>query len=183
MLNKGELTGLPGIFLVYEFNPFMVEKVEKVIPLSHFVTQVPLGLAAIQNFYVIYLRTLIKSSNIQRLTKFCIVQPVAEAYPCVIHPFIQSWKSAWLRESWREFHDRYVRSLAESLQLPVWWMTSSIKEWGRSPGRANETTVARETIAAVMYPPVGRSRLGDLRFSIWFFQLMISVINPEHLKS
>lgn len=40
MLNKGELTGLPGIFLVYEFNPFMVEKVEKVIPLSHFVTQV-----------------------------------------------------------------------------------------------------------------------------------------------
>jgi len=27
MVRKGELTGLPGIFLVYEFNPFMVEKV------------------------------------------------------------------------------------------------------------------------------------------------------------
>ena len=88
MLNKGELTGLPGIFLVYEFNPFMVEKVEKVIPLSHFVTQVPLGLAATQDFYVIYVRTLIKSRNIQRPTTFCILQLVPEAYPCVIHPSI-----------------------------------------------------------------------------------------------
>lgn len=40
MVKRGELTGLPGIFLVYEFNPFMVEKVEKVVPFSHFLTQV-----------------------------------------------------------------------------------------------------------------------------------------------
>jgi hypothetical protein len=40
MVKKGELTGLPGIFLVYEFNPFMVEKVEKIVPFSHFLTQV-----------------------------------------------------------------------------------------------------------------------------------------------
>lgn len=31
---------MPGIFLVYEFNPFMVERVEKAVPLSHFLTQV-----------------------------------------------------------------------------------------------------------------------------------------------
>lgn len=40
MVKKGELTGLPGVFLVYEFNPFMVQKVEKIVPLSHFLTSV-----------------------------------------------------------------------------------------------------------------------------------------------
>lgn len=48
MPRPGELTGLPGVFLVYEFTPFMVQKIEKVVlttaaslvavPLSHFLT-------------------------------------------------------------------------------------------------------------------------------------------------
>eukprot|EP00397_Hematodinium_sp_SG-2012_P048054 GEMP01054899.1.p1 GENE.GEMP01054899.1~~GEMP01054899.1.p1 ORF type:complete len:296 (+),score=38.47 GEMP01054899.1:482-1369(+) len=40
LVKKGELSGLPGLFLVYEFNPFMVEKREKRIPVSHFLTSV-----------------------------------------------------------------------------------------------------------------------------------------------
>merc|ERR1719191_1410510 len=40
MVKKGELTGLPGVFLVYEFNPFMMQKSEKVLPVSHFLTSV-----------------------------------------------------------------------------------------------------------------------------------------------
>merc|ERR1719235_2081213 len=40
MVKKGELTGLPGVFLVYEFNPFLVQKMEKNVPLTHFLTQV-----------------------------------------------------------------------------------------------------------------------------------------------
>merc|ERR1712151_434390 len=40
MVKKGELTGLPGVFLVYEFTPFMVQKINKVVPLSHFITSV-----------------------------------------------------------------------------------------------------------------------------------------------
>merc|ERR1712226_879003 len=40
MVKKGELTGLPGVFLVYEFTPFMVQKIEKTVPLSHFITSV-----------------------------------------------------------------------------------------------------------------------------------------------
>lgn len=38
MVKKGELTGLPGIFFVYEFTPFLVKKVEKQVPLSNFLT-------------------------------------------------------------------------------------------------------------------------------------------------
>jgi len=34
------LAGLPGVFLVYEFTPFMVQKIEKQEPLSHFLTSV-----------------------------------------------------------------------------------------------------------------------------------------------
>lgn len=40
LLRQGELAGLPGVFLVYEFTPFMVERKEKVTPLSHFLTSV-----------------------------------------------------------------------------------------------------------------------------------------------
>lgn len=40
LVRPGELTGLPGVFLVYEFTPFMVQKSEKVIPLSHFLCSV-----------------------------------------------------------------------------------------------------------------------------------------------
>lgn len=40
MVRNDELSGLPGVFVVYEFNPFMVQKVEKVVPLSHFLTSV-----------------------------------------------------------------------------------------------------------------------------------------------
>jgi len=40
MVRKGELAGLPGVFLVYEFNPFMVKKVEKAVPLTHFLTSI-----------------------------------------------------------------------------------------------------------------------------------------------
>jgi len=40
LVGKGELAGLPGVFLVYEFTPFMVQKIEKVVPLSHFLTSV-----------------------------------------------------------------------------------------------------------------------------------------------
>lgn len=40
MVKKGELAGLPGVFLVYEFTPFMVQKIEKPQPLSHFLTSV-----------------------------------------------------------------------------------------------------------------------------------------------
>mmetsp|Transcript_24032 Transcript_24032/g.52939 ORF Transcript_24032/g.52939 Transcript_24032/m.52939 type:complete len:373 (-) Transcript_24032:63-1181(-) len=40
MHKKGELLGLPGVFLVYEFTPFMVQKVEKAVPLSHFLISI-----------------------------------------------------------------------------------------------------------------------------------------------
>jgi len=40
MVKKGELAGLPGVFFVYEFTPFLVQKVEKVTPLSHFLTSI-----------------------------------------------------------------------------------------------------------------------------------------------
>mmetsp|Transcript_28495 Transcript_28495/g.88642 ORF Transcript_28495/g.88642 Transcript_28495/m.88642 type:complete len:365 (+) Transcript_28495:88-1182(+) len=40
MVKKGELTGLPGVFLVYEFTPFMVQKIEKAVPFSHFLISV-----------------------------------------------------------------------------------------------------------------------------------------------
>merc|ERR1712186_182351 len=40
MVRKDELTGLPGVFLVYEFTPFMVQKIERAVPLSHFLTSV-----------------------------------------------------------------------------------------------------------------------------------------------
>mmetsp|Transcript_78715 Transcript_78715/g.230945 ORF Transcript_78715/g.230945 Transcript_78715/m.230945 type:complete len:364 (-) Transcript_78715:53-1144(-) len=40
MVRQGELAGLPGVFLVYEFTPFMVQKIEKVVPFSHFLTSV-----------------------------------------------------------------------------------------------------------------------------------------------
>jgi len=40
MVRPGELAGLPGVFLVYEFTPFMVQKIEKAVPLSHFLTSV-----------------------------------------------------------------------------------------------------------------------------------------------
>lgn len=40
MIKKGELFGLPGVFLVYEFTPFLVHKVEKTMPLSSFLTSV-----------------------------------------------------------------------------------------------------------------------------------------------
>merc|ERR1712032_1049382 len=38
LVKKGELVGLPGVFFVYEFSPFMVKKIEKYQPLSHFLT-------------------------------------------------------------------------------------------------------------------------------------------------
>jgi len=38
MVRKGELLGLPGVFFVYEFTPFLVQKVERSYPFSHFVT-------------------------------------------------------------------------------------------------------------------------------------------------
>jgi len=40
MVRRGELAGLPGVFLVYEFTPFMVQKIERAMPLSHFLTSV-----------------------------------------------------------------------------------------------------------------------------------------------
>lgn len=40
MVRDGELAGLPGVFLVYEFTPFMVMKQEKVVPFTHFLTSV-----------------------------------------------------------------------------------------------------------------------------------------------
>jgi len=40
LVRKGELAGLPGVFLVYEFSPFMVQKIKKYKPFSHFVTSV-----------------------------------------------------------------------------------------------------------------------------------------------
>lgn len=40
MVREEELSGLPGVFIVWEFNPFMAQKVEKVVPLSHFLTSV-----------------------------------------------------------------------------------------------------------------------------------------------
>ena len=40
MPSPRKFTGLPGIFFIYKFNPFMIEKVAKPIPLSHFVAQV-----------------------------------------------------------------------------------------------------------------------------------------------
>ena len=40
LVRKGELAGLPGVFLVYEFTPFMVQKRVKEVPFSHFVISV-----------------------------------------------------------------------------------------------------------------------------------------------
>ena len=40
LVRKGELAGLPGVFLVYEFTPFMVQKSVKEVPFSHFVISV-----------------------------------------------------------------------------------------------------------------------------------------------
>jgi len=40
MVTKGQLTGLPGVFLVYEFTPFMVQKTEKAVPFGHFLVSV-----------------------------------------------------------------------------------------------------------------------------------------------
>jgi len=40
MVKAGVLTGLPGLFIVYEFNPFLVRRVEKVVPFSHFLTDI-----------------------------------------------------------------------------------------------------------------------------------------------
>jgi len=40
MVRKGDLSGLPGLFLVYEFSPFLVRKTEKSEPFSHFLTSV-----------------------------------------------------------------------------------------------------------------------------------------------
>lgn len=40
MVKKGELTGLPGIFLVYEFTPFLVKKVERKVPFTSFLTSI-----------------------------------------------------------------------------------------------------------------------------------------------
>eukprot|EP00916_Digyalum_oweni_P015393 GHVL01025192.1.p1 GENE.GHVL01025192.1~~GHVL01025192.1.p1 ORF type:complete len:378 (-),score=50.78 GHVL01025192.1:185-1318(-) len=40
LVRQGVLTGLPGVFLVYEFNPFLVVKQEAVKPFSHFLTSV-----------------------------------------------------------------------------------------------------------------------------------------------
>jgi len=40
LTKKGELAGLPGVFFVYEFSPFLVRKTEKEVPVSHFLTSV-----------------------------------------------------------------------------------------------------------------------------------------------
>merc|ERR1711972_672571 len=40
IVKEDELSGLPGVFLVYDFTPFMVQKIERTVPLSHFLTSV-----------------------------------------------------------------------------------------------------------------------------------------------
>eukprot|EP00930_Biecheleria_cincta_P074685 TRINITY_DN61904_c0_g1_i1.p1 TRINITY_DN61904_c0_g1~~TRINITY_DN61904_c0_g1_i1.p1 ORF type:complete len:382 (-),score=57.48 TRINITY_DN61904_c0_g1_i1:137-1261(-) len=40
LVRHQELLGLPGVFLVYEFTPFMVQKSEKVVPVTHFLISV-----------------------------------------------------------------------------------------------------------------------------------------------
>lgn len=35
-----DLTGLPGVFFVYDFNPFLIQKIEKRVPFTHFLTSV-----------------------------------------------------------------------------------------------------------------------------------------------
>ncbi|CAE7628222.1 ergic3, partial [Symbiodinium pilosum] len=40
LVRQGELAGLPGVFLVYEFTPFMVQKTEKNVPITHFLISV-----------------------------------------------------------------------------------------------------------------------------------------------
>ncbi|CAK9010344.1 unnamed protein product [Durusdinium trenchii] len=40
LVRQGELAGLPGVFLVYEFTPFMVQKTVKEVPFSHFLISV-----------------------------------------------------------------------------------------------------------------------------------------------
>jgi len=40
LVRQGELAGLPGVFLVYEFTPFMVQKTEKDVPVTHFLISV-----------------------------------------------------------------------------------------------------------------------------------------------
>ena len=39
-MDGSKLSGLPGVFFVYEFSPFMVNRVTKSVPFSHFVVSV-----------------------------------------------------------------------------------------------------------------------------------------------
>ncbi|OII74853.1 ER vesicle protein [Cryptosporidium ubiquitum] len=38
LVKNGELSGLPGVFIVYEFQPFLLQKIYKRIPISHLIT-------------------------------------------------------------------------------------------------------------------------------------------------
>lgn len=38
MSNGDHLRGLPGVFLVYEFSPFLIKKKKTSVPLSHLLT-------------------------------------------------------------------------------------------------------------------------------------------------
>jgi len=40
LVSEDQLSGLPGVFLVYEFYPFLVQKRKKWIPFAHFITSV-----------------------------------------------------------------------------------------------------------------------------------------------
>jgi len=40
MVKQGELTGLPGVFFVYEFNPFLIQKEEREVAFTSFLTSV-----------------------------------------------------------------------------------------------------------------------------------------------
>eukprot|EP01067_Filipodium_phascolosomae_P001305 Filipodium_phascolosomae@DN1879_c0_g1_i2.p2 len=40
LVRQGSVNGLPGVFLVYDFNPFLVVKQQETKPLSHFLTSV-----------------------------------------------------------------------------------------------------------------------------------------------
>jgi hypothetical protein len=40
VMPNGELVSLPGVFFVYRFTPFMVQKMDKVKPMSHFLVSV-----------------------------------------------------------------------------------------------------------------------------------------------
>eukprot|EP00434_Breviolum_minutum_P026752 symbB.v1.2.023644.t3/scaffold2178.1/size86794/7 len=69
LVRKGELAGLPGVFLVYEFTPFMVQKSVKEVPFSHFVISVCAIIGGVFTDRLLIFSDFLNSSDIPKLFK------------------------------------------------------------------------------------------------------------------